>query len=122
MSAGLLIFRWVGGWIKHDAIKGDAPPRVGPAGSSVRAPRRPLLRSVKTPDNDPEAERDSKLCRVCQRKHMLGIRELRSIALDSEFLAFHPNRFFVHFFPVVSVRNKRAKRQTSKSLNSFSRL
>lgn len=32
MSAGLLIFRWVGGWIKHDAIKGDALPLRGTRG------------------------------------------------------------------------------------------
>lgn len=49
MSAGLLIFRWVGGWIKHDAIKGDALPRVGLACSSHRASRHPLFRSVETP-------------------------------------------------------------------------
>lgn len=72
----------------------------------------------------PETKRDSKLRRgsslICQRKHMLEIRELRSNALDSKFLAFHPNRFRSFF--IVSVRDKRAKRQISKSLNSVSRL
>lgn len=71
----------------------------------------------------PETKRDSKLRRgsslICQRKHMLEIRELRSNALGSKFLAFHPNRFRSFF--IVSVRNKRAKRQIS-NLNSVSRL
>lgn len=117
MSVGLLIFRWPCGWIKHDTIKGDARCPVWDSWLLLAALQGIRSSAEQTPDNDPETERDSKLCcgssLICQVRHMLEIRALRSNALDSKFLAFQPNRFSSFFIKIV--HNKRTKQQISKA-------
>lgn len=56
MSAGLLIFRWPCGWIKHDAIKGDARCPVWDWWLLLSALQGIRSSAAQTPDNDPKTE------------------------------------------------------------------